>query len=83
MKNIRGMVGSVIGPHTLEAMDVLAECQRRYGKSPYIWINKKIDRLHDNICFAEEGLRKGKSLILLRGCPTIDFGIKSLASFWI
>ena len=60
-------VRSVIGPHTLEAVDVRAEFQRRYGKSPYIWIDKRAgsDRLHDNICFTEEGLKTGKSPILL------------------
>jgi hypothetical protein len=59
-------VRSVIGPHTLEAMDVRKEFQRGYGKSPYIWIDKKTDRLYDDICFAEEGLKKGKSPILLK-----------------
>ncbi|KAF5436995.1 hypothetical protein C5S35_06380 [Candidatus Methanophagaceae archaeon] len=58
-------VRSVIGPHTLEPMAVRTEFQRRYGKSPYIWIDKRTDRLHDNICFTEEGLRNGKSPILL------------------
>ena len=58
-------VRSVIGPHTLEAVDVRAEFQRRYGKSPYIWIDKSTGRLHDNICFTEEGLKNGKSPILL------------------
>ena len=60
-------VRSVIGPHTLEAVDVRAEFQRRYGKSPYIWIDKNTgsDRLYDDICFTEEGLKNGKSPILL------------------
>ena len=58
-------VRSVIGPHTLEPMAVRTEFQRRYGKSPYIWIDKRTDRLHDNICFTEEGLKNGKSPILL------------------
>ena len=60
-------VRSVIGPHTLEAVDVRAEFQRRYGKSPYIWIDKSTggDRLYDDICFTEEGLKSGKSPILL------------------
>ena len=58
-------VRSVIGPHTLEAVDVRAEFQRRYGKSPYIWIDKRTDRLYDDICFTEEGLKNGKSPILL------------------
>ena len=61
-------VRSVIGPHTLEAVDVRAEFQRRYGKSPYIWIDKRTgsDRLYDDICFTEEGLESGKSPILLK-----------------
>jgi len=61
-------VRSVIGPHTLEAVDVRAEFQRRYGKSPYIWIDKNTgsDRLYDDICFTEEGLKNGKSPILLK-----------------
>jgi hypothetical protein len=61
-------VRSVIEPHTLEAMDVRKEFQRRYGKSPYIWIDKRTDsdRLYDDICFTEEGMRKGKSPILLK-----------------
>jgi len=60
-------VRSVIGPHTLEAVDVRKEFQRRYGKSPYIWIDKSTgsDRLYDDICFTEEGLKNGKSPILL------------------
>ena len=64
-EDFKEQVRSVIGPHTLEPMDVRAEFQRRYGKSPYIWIDKRTDRLHDNICFTEEGLKNGKSPILL------------------
>ena len=58
--------GEALGPHTLEAVDVRAEFQRRYGKSPYIWIDKNTgsDRLYDDICFTEEGLKNGKSPIL-------------------
>ena len=51
--------------HTLTDRAVRKEFRRRYGKSPYIWIDKSTDRLHDNICFTEEGLRNGKSPILL------------------
>ncbi|MGB7001623.1 MAG: hypothetical protein WBE22_06385 [Halobacteriota archaeon] len=58
-------VQRVIGPHTLEPKDVRAEFQRRYGKSPYIRIERKADIFDDIICFTEEGLRKGKSPILL------------------
>lgn len=58
-------VRRVIGPHTLSDRDVRAEFQRRYDKSPYIWIDKRTDRLHDNICFTEEGLKNGKRPILL------------------
>jgi len=64
-EEFKEQVRSVIGPHTLEDRDVRAEFQRRYGKSPYIWIDERTDRLHDNICFTEEGLKTGKSPILL------------------
>ena len=59
------MVRGVIGHHTLTDRDVRTEFQRCYGSSPYIWVDKRTDRLHDNICFTEEGLRMGKSPILL------------------
>ena len=57
-----------IGHHTLTDRDVRAEFQRRYGKSPYIWIDKNTgsDRLYDDICFTEEGLKNGKNPILLK-----------------
>ena len=61
-------VRSVIGHRrTLRDKDVRAEFQRRYGKSPYIWMDKSTgsDRLYDDICFTEEGLKNGKSPILL------------------
>jgi len=59
-------VKRVIGDHTLTDRDVRREFQRRYGKSPYIRIERKADILDDVICFTEEGLRKGKSPILLK-----------------
>jgi hypothetical protein len=59
------MVKRVIGHHTLTDRDVRKEFQRRYGDSPYIRIERKADILNDIICFTEEGLRKGKSPILL------------------
>ncbi len=40
-EDFKERVRSVIGPHTLEPVDVRAEFQRRYGKSPYIWIDKR------------------------------------------
>ena len=48
--------------------DVRADFPRRYGKLPYIWIDKRTgsDRLYDDICFTEEGLKNGKSPILLK-----------------
>ena len=58
-------VRNVIGEHTLEVRDVRIEFQRRYGSSPYIWIDRMTDILDDNICFTEEGMRKGKSPIFL------------------
>ncbi|MHC1593785.1 MAG: hypothetical protein ACXQT2_00510 [Methanotrichaceae archaeon] len=58
-------VRRVIGHHTLTDRDVRAEFQRRYSSSPYIRIERKADILDDTICFTEEGLRKGKSPILL------------------
>ncbi len=58
-------VRSVIGPHTLEAVDVRKEFQRGYGSSPYIRIERKADILDEVICFTEEGLRRGKRPILL------------------
>ena len=63
----KAMVRGVIGHHTLTDRDVRAEFQRRYGKLPYIWIAKRTgsDRLYDDICFTEEGLKNGKSPILL------------------
>jgi hypothetical protein len=59
------MVKRVIGHHTLTDRDVRKEFQRRYGSSPYIRIERKADILDDVICFTEEGLRRGKSPILL------------------
>ena len=61
----KAMVREVIGHHTLTDRDVRNEFQRRYGSSPYIWIERKADILDDIICFTEEGMRKGKSPILL------------------
>jgi hypothetical protein len=58
-------VRRVIGHHTLTDMDVRREFRRRYGNSRYIRIERKADILDDIICFTEEGLRKGKSQILL------------------
>ena len=58
-------VRSVIGEHTLEDRAVRTEFQRRYGSSPYIWIDRMADILDDTICFTDEGIRKGKSPILL------------------
>ena len=64
----RKRVRSVIGHRrTLRDKDVRADFPRRYDKSPYIWIDKSTgsDRLYDDICFTEEGLKNGKSPILL------------------
>ena len=61
----REMVKRVIGHHTLTDRDVRKEFQRRYGNSPYVRIERKANSLNDSICFTEEGLRKGKSPILL------------------
>ena len=61
----KAMVREVIGHRTLTDRDVRNEFQRRYGSSPYIWIERKADILDDIICFTEEGMRKGKSPILL------------------
>ena len=58
-------VRRVIGYHTLTDRDVRREFQRRYGSSLYVRIERKADILDDIICFTEEGLRKGKSPILL------------------
>ena len=58
-------VRRVIGHHTLIDRDVRKEFQRRYGSSPYIRIERKADILNDIMCFTEEGLKKGKSPILL------------------
>jgi len=60
-------VRRVIGYHTLEDRDVRKEFQMRYGHSKYITIerSKRNDILDDNICFTEEGQKKGKSPILL------------------
>jgi len=58
-------VRRVIGHRTLTDRDVRKEFQRRYGSSRYIRIERKADILDDVICFTEEGLRKGKSPILL------------------
>jgi len=58
-------VRRVIGYHTLKNRDVRREFQRRYGSSPYVQIERKADILDDIICFTEEGLKKGKSPILL------------------
>ena len=55
----------VIGHPTLEDRDVRKEFQRRYGDSKYIWIDRRADILDDIVCFTEEGMRKGKSPILL------------------
>ena len=58
-------VRRVIGHRTLTDRDVRREFQRRYGSSPYIRMERKADILDDIICFTEEGLRMGKSPILL------------------
>jgi len=58
-------VRRVIGYRTLTDRDVRREFQRRYGSSPYVRIERKADILDDVICFTEEGLRMGKSPILL------------------
>jgi len=64
-ENVKEMVRRIIGDHTLVDRDVRAEFQRRYGDAPYIRIERKADILDDDICFTEEGLKKGKSPILL------------------
>ena len=69
------MVREVIGHPTLEDRDVRKEFQRRYGNSKYIWIDRRADILDDIICFTEEGMRKGKSPILLDTKPYINTGL--------
>jgi hypothetical protein len=66
-EEVKAMVRRVIGyHHTLKDRDVRREFQRRYGSSPYVRIERKADILDDVICFTEEGLKKGKSPILLK-----------------
>jgi hypothetical protein len=64
-ENVKEMVRRVIGHHTLTDRDVRQEFQRRYGNSRYSRIERKADILDDSIGFTEEGLRKGKSPMLL------------------
>jgi hypothetical protein len=65
-EEVKAMVRRVIGYHALTDRAVRKEFQRCYGSSPYVRIKRKADILDEVICFTKEGLRKGKSSILMK-----------------